>query len=325
MKKGVVSVIVCCYNGIDFIFSCFDSLLSQTYKNIQVVFIDDGSVDGSYNLARSYESTFVSEGMSLVCLKQENQGVGYACANGLLHAEGEYVSNFDIDDFLYPESIRKRIEFLDAHPDYAIVRTNGYKISKDGKRTLFVTEEREKKNENIFEDLLLGHTNNWPGSYMVRRSALWDVYPDYKVPGSRYGQNLQILMSVAWKNKSGFIDEPLMDYNYNPKSFTNHKTDFDSSYKRIIGFWDIRKDILLALGINNPKTHDDLKQNYGRILLDLCITHDKRDYFMEIYDSIAAIKNPAAIYSYYYNIYKGKEVKAFVFRVKNWFQHHLQR
>lgn len=323
MKKGVVSVIVCCYNGVDFISSCFESLLSQTYKAIDIIFIDDGSVDGSYDLARSYERTFVSEGMTLICLKQENQGVGYASANGLLLADGEYVSNFDIDDYLYPESICKRIEYLDAHPEYAIVRTNGYKISKDGKKTLFVTEEKEKNNENIFEDLLLGHTNNWPGSYMVRLSALWNVYPDHRIPGSRYGQNLQILMSVAWNNKSGFIDEPLIDYNYNPKSFTNHKTDFASSYTRIIGFWDIRKDILLALDINNPKLQEKLKQNYGRILMDLCITHGERELFFDIYDSISAIKNPTTIYRYYYNLYKGKRVNAFFFRVKNWLEQYL--
>lgn len=320
MKKGVVSILVCCYNGVDYISTCFNSILAQTYKAIDVIFIDDGSDDGSFDVAQNYERAFALEGMNLICLKQTNQGVGYACANGLLHADGEFVSNFDIDDYLYPESIKQRVDFLNTHPEFAIVRTNGYKMSKDGKRTLFVTEEREKNNESIFEDLLLGYTNNWPGSYMVRQSALWDVYPDHNVPASRFGQNLQILMSVAWKNKSGFIDEPLMIYNYNPRSFTNHNTDFDSSYKRIIGFWDIRKDILLALNIDNPQMQEMLKLNYSRILMDLCITHNKREHFLEIYDSISAIRKPATIYRYYYNLYKGEKIKAIVFRVINWVQ-----
>ena len=191
----VVSVIVCCYNGEAFVERCFSCLLNQTYKDIEVIFVDDGSTDNSYMIASSFRDEITNKGMRLILLKQSNQGAGYAAAYGLLHATGDYIMCFDVDDYLYPESICKMREFLGHNLDYAVVRTNGYRVKKfndlsDAK--LFVTDESEKKNIDIFSDLMLGKTNNWAGSYMVRASALWKWYPEHKMLTSRYGQNLQI-------------------------------------------------------------------------------------------------------------------------------------
>ena len=316
MKKGVVSVIVCCYNGAGFLPSCFDSLLAQTYNQLEVIFIDDGSTDGSYILAKGYESSFADEGMDLICLKQDNQGAGFACANGLLSANGEFISCFDVDDYLYPDSILDRVLFLNDHTNFALVRTNGYKISEGCKdKVLFVTDDSEKDKEDIFEDLLLGRTNNWAGSYMVRSSVLWSIYPDHRIPGSRYGQNLQILMPVAWKNKAGFIDEPLMEYRFNPASFTNQENNFEASFDRYTGYWQIRKDILSSMGINDTGLYDKLAVYYGKLLMDLCIQNDKRSSFLEVYDRTAETESPGAPYGYYYCLYKGQRLKALLVRL----------
>ena len=320
MKKGTVSVLVCCFNGMEVLPSCFDSLLDQTYKKLEIIFVDDGSTDGSYEFALDNTDRFEAVGMSLVCLRQKNQGVGYANAAGLLHANGEFISNFDIDDYLYPESILKRVEFLDSHPDISVVRTNGYKINKDGHKRLFVNNPSEKAREDIFEDLLLGRTNNWTGSYLVRANALWRVYPDHLLPGSRFGQNLQILLAVAWGNKAGFIDKPLMEYRFNPGSITNHTTDFASSFDRYIGFWQIRKDILSAMGIDSPALCNKMAVVYGRILMDLCLAHNERLRFLSVYDSTASIESPAPLYKYYYYLFSGKKAKAFLFRCLNFLQ-----
>ena len=208
MESGLVSVIICCFNGESFLEQCFRCLLEQTYKHLEIVFVDDGSSDNSFDHAKRSISAFAQEGIKLVCLTQEHKGAGGAAANGLLHATGEFISCYDVDDILYPESIEKRIVFFEQYPYYSLVRTNGYKVSVDGlEKKLFVTEESEKRKEDIFEDLLLGKTNNWAGSYMVRAESLWRVYPDHHIPESQYGQNLQILMASAWRNKAGFIDD----------------------------------------------------------------------------------------------------------------------
>lgn len=198
----MVSIIICCYNATSFIDRCFNSLLSQTYKHLEIILVDDGSTDRSYEIASSYKQHFEVQGMRLVLLKQNNQGAGYAAAHGLLHATGDYIICFDIDDYLYPESISKMRNFLVENPEFSVVRTNGYKTKEFNNLNtaqLFITEESEKKNTNIFRNLMLGTTNNWAGSYMVRASVLWTRYPTHKILASRYGQNLQILAVATYK------------------------------------------------------------------------------------------------------------------------------
>ena len=258
-------------------------------------------------------------------MNQSNQGVGFASANGLHHANGEFISNLDIDDYLYPDSLQKRVFFLQSNPDYALVRTNGYRVDKNGQKNLFVTRDTEKEQKDIFEDLLLGQTNNWPGSYMVRATSLWNVYPNRQIPCSRYGQNLQILMSVAWNNKAGFIDIPLVEYRFNPHSLTSRDTAFEASYDRYMGFWQIRKDILAAMKINNPDLLDKLGEAYGKILMDLCIYHGKRQRFLAVYQSTATIHSTSLLYKYYYHRYSGRLFSAFVFRCLNYLQNHSKR
>lgn len=316
MKEGLVSVIVCCFNGNSFIGSCFDSLLKQTCRSMEVIFVDDGSTDQSFELAKGYVSTFAQEGIELICLVQEHKGAGGAAANGLRHATGEFISCFDVDDFLYPESVEKRKSFLKNFPQYALVRTNGYKVSPDGKeKQLFVTETAEKRQENIFEDLLLGMTNNWAGSYMVRSESLWKVYPDHCIPESKYGQNLQILMAVAWQNNAGFIDEPLMEYRFNPLSFTNTDHSFDGAFDRLLGYKKIREDVLVKLDIQDQGIWNKLDFAYSSLLLDLCIRHRKKNEYLEQYTRLKTLGTPACTYQYYYHLFSRHRLLSLVYRV----------
>lgn len=288
----MVSVVVCCYNAAKFIDRCFGSLLLQTYKDLEIIFIDDGSTDNSYMLASSYKDKMTNKGMKLVLLRQTNQGAGYAAAYGLLHATGDYIMCFDVDDYLYPESICKMREFLGHNLDYAVVRTNGYRVKEfddlsDAK--LFVVDESEKKNIDIFSDLMLGKTNNWAGSYMVRASVLWKWYPEHKMLASRYGQNLQILAVAAYETKAGFIDEPLMQYIDNPDSFTNSSKTFDRHIELYSEFEKIRFDILDFLQVNDIGFRKKIKEVYYRIKMNTCVSFKEKKEFYKYYQSIKRV------------------------------------
>lgn len=288
----MVSIIICCYNATLFIDRCFNSLLSQTYKHLEIILVDDGSTDHSYDIASSYKQYFETQGMKLVLLKQNNQGAGYAAAHGLLYATGDYIMCFDIDDYLYPESIAKMRNFLVQNSEYSVVRTNGYRTKEFNSLNtaqLFITEESEKKNTNIFKDLMLGKTNNWAGSYMVRASALWKQYPTHKMLASRYGQNLQILAVATYKNKTGFIDEPLMQYINNPYSFTNKHQTFNDSITLYNEFENIRFDILNYLQINDNSLKLEIKKLYYRIKMNICISFDKKKEFFQFYNELKEI------------------------------------
>lgn len=131
---------------------------------------------------------------------------------------------------------------------------------------------------------MLGKTYNWAGAYMIRSKYLWNVYPNRKMLVSRYGQNLQILAVVAYKNKSGFIDRPLMQYIANNFSFTTKDKSFERELELYNNFEQIRIDILDYLHVNDIKLRKKIKLFYLHIRLNLCVNFHREDTFMIYYD-----------------------------------------
>lgn len=323
----IVSVIICCYNGSKFIDQCFSCLLNQTYKNIEAIFIDDGSTDQSYMMAKSYIEKFSEAGMKLICLTQENKGAGGAAALGLTIATGKYICCYDIDDILYPTSLEQQVLFLEQNPSYDIVRTNGYRIQESTnyleKKSLFINTEEEKNKTDIFEDLLLEKTNNWAGSYMVTSKALWNVYKDHKIIESRYGQNLQILLAVAYNNKSGFIDIPLMEYRFNPQSFTNQNRSLANQLKNLQGFYELRKNVLNKLNLNVPDLIRKLDITYLYLYLDLALHFNNEKLFIQYYNELSKIESPKNLYKYHFFKIKKDIVLSTYYRILNYINNHL--
>ena len=95
----MVSVVVPIYRVEKYLRKCVDSLLQQTYKNIEIILVDDGSKDRSPEICDKYaqEYSFVS------VIHKKNEGLGFARNSGLAMAKGKYVSFIDSDDSVSPE------------------------------------------------------------------------------------------------------------------------------------------------------------------------------------------------------------------------------
>lgn len=91
------SVIVPCYNAETYLRECVESILSQTLRKIEVIFVDDGSTDCTLDILEEYQKKFDN----IKLMRQENQGSGIARNQGIKVAEGEYIAFMDADDF-YP-------------------------------------------------------------------------------------------------------------------------------------------------------------------------------------------------------------------------------
>jgi glycosyltransferase involved in cell wall biosynthesis len=96
MKK--ISVIIPVYNAAKYLKICLDSILQQTYDNLEVLLVNDGSTDDSLAIAFSY----AEQEERIVVIDQENQGASAARNQGLLHATGDYIGFVDADDWLEP-------------------------------------------------------------------------------------------------------------------------------------------------------------------------------------------------------------------------------
>lgn len=114
-----VSVIIPCYNVENTINETLDSVLSQTYKNIEIVVIDDGSSDGTSKIIQSYADKFGH----ITVIVQENKGLPASRNVGVEAAHGSYLVFLDGDDKLHPSYIEKCYEKFRAEPQLDLVYT----------------------------------------------------------------------------------------------------------------------------------------------------------------------------------------------------------
>ena len=113
-----VSVIIPCFNKGEYVKEAIESVINQTYKNIEIVCIDDCSTDNSYEtlkeLANKYENI-------ILLRNEENKGVVYSRNTAIEKATGEYILPVDADDTIEPTYIEKAAKILDENPNIGIV------------------------------------------------------------------------------------------------------------------------------------------------------------------------------------------------------------
>lgn len=229
-EKGVVSIISPCYNREKILYRFLDSILVQTYKKIQVIMIDDGSEDNTVHVLESYIDKFKKAGISYEYHLKNNGGVSSAINEGLKYVKGEFLCWPDSDDWYEPESIKKRVDFLNLHPEFAIVSNDASAILADGKtvfRSSAAGNTQVKFEPNQFNLLLEGNSMICCICHMVRTEAFFATHPDGKIFNSRYGQNIQMLLPVYYRYKRGFIDEILAHYLVLETSLSHENNSFE--------------------------------------------------------------------------------------------------
>lgn len=107
---GKVSVIIPCYNAARYIGETLESVRRQTWPNLEVIVVDDGSKDDSFRIVEAFG------GLDLVLVRQSNRGQTAALNVGLTHATGDYIQYLDADDLIDPDKIAIQVSRLAAAP-----------------------------------------------------------------------------------------------------------------------------------------------------------------------------------------------------------------
>ena len=100
MDNALVSIIVPVYNTAEYVEECIQSILSQSYKNIELILVNDGSTDGSDVVCKKYENL-----PNVIYIEQENLGTTAARKRGVEESHGEWIMFVDSDDYLLEDSI----------------------------------------------------------------------------------------------------------------------------------------------------------------------------------------------------------------------------
>lgn len=118
MKPVVVSVIMAAYNSERFIGAAIESVLGQTYQELELLIIEDGSTDGTLAVIQSYTDKRIR-----VLINDKNRGTLYSMRHGVSEARGEYIAVLDSDDMAEPERLRKQVAILRRKPEVLLCAT----------------------------------------------------------------------------------------------------------------------------------------------------------------------------------------------------------
>jgi glycosyltransferase involved in cell wall biosynthesis len=200
-----VSVLLTCYNHIRYLPQALQGVRDQTFRDLEVIAIDDGSSDGTRE--------WLADQPDVQCVFNERNLGTYETLNvGLRRANGEFIAVLNDDDVWLPNKLARQIELLDSHPEVGLVHTGGYFIDGEGNRTegnplgfAFPTFETG--------DILLGlvYENKIIASAAVARRTCFDDLGGFN--RSYFGSgDWEMWFRIAERHHVGFVDEPLTLY-----------------------------------------------------------------------------------------------------------------
>lgn len=323
MEK-LVSILTPCYNGEYYIERFLNSVLVQSYKKLELIFVDDGSTDHTALVVNAFRDKFYMAGIKLVYIYQKNSGQASAINNGLKFVSGEYLIWPDSDDYLDIDSIKKRVHFLEENLKYGFVRSNAMYVDavtlKNVKR-LSALPRRFKS--CLFDGFIKGNQFWVPGCYMLRMSAFLDVNPDKEIECSFVGQNIQMLLPVSYKYECGFIDEDLFFYVITPNSHSRVKRTYVQSIERNIEYHRLLGSVCNKIQMT-VKDRDKYIKLINRDLFEfntqIALKYNEKGEYVKFY-SFRYKKNLLLIPLFFFLFYWKKAELFIVDKLKNIVKH----
>ena len=182
-----VSIIMPVYNSEKYVGEAIQSILDQTYKDFELIIIDDCCKDNSADVISSYKDNRI-----IFVQNNENKGFLYGLNLGIEMARGEYIARLDDDDIAYPDRLAKQVEYLDKHEDIILLGTqidlliNG-KIEQQDYVPIYTPEE-------IRFSLLFGNYRIAHSTFMMRKNVLLNNNIRYEIFKQVPDHHMQLCM-----------------------------------------------------------------------------------------------------------------------------------
>lgn len=259
-KAPIVSIITPCYNGEHFLQAYFRSLKEQSYKRLEIIFVNDGSTDNTAEIAKKNGADLKKYGIQFIYLEQSNQGAAAAVNNALKYVTGQYLMLYDVDDVLYRDAVYRKVIYLLTNPACSMVRNNGYYVKAPyqiGKKYFEYGDKFSGKNE-CYKGLVNATCTNWTGTYLINFERFKKTNGGLDIYISQFGQNLQMMLPVAYENTVGYIRTPLMNY-YVRSDSHSHYVAPGRKEEKIHGYAMNRLEILRQMKNLGCEVDEDIK------------------------------------------------------------------
>lgn len=256
--KPIISILITIYNGEPYIRECMDSILGQTYRDFEVIAIDDCSTDHSINLCREY----AGKDSRIRVLENPSHDMINALNYGIKQSRGDYIVRMDIDDVMYPHRIERQVEVMEAHPEVAVcaswMRTFGLKeqICVGGQGIV-----RHPMFHLLQGNFIANPTTMLRTSFLQCHRLRYRKYP--------YAEDYKLWMDIAMHGgQFWIIPEVLLKYrlSYQQVSYRNRDIQQRTSSK-------IRNEILNLL-----LEHNDFPDEYIYVILTYLGKYNQKGY-----------------------------------------------
>ncbi len=222
-ENPLVSIIVPIYNVQEYLEECLDSLANQNYSNIEVVMVDDGSKDGSTDIAKDYSK----KDSRFIYIWQENQGLSAARNTGITHAKGEYIAVVDSDDWVDADYVKAMLDgAIEKNADMVMC---GFRKEQKEPQDIYIQGQHTYSNVGAMRVLGNIFTPDYliiilACNKLIRKSLFENVR---YISGKIHEDEYIIHRLIDESNVICTIENPLYHYRSREDSITGSKSDAD--------------------------------------------------------------------------------------------------
>jgi glycosyltransferase involved in cell wall biosynthesis len=206
MNGGLVSVIIPAFNAESYIGQAIDSVLQQTYQNVEIIVIDDGSADNTVAVIEGYNNPRIK------VLSQNNAGAAQARNLGVTKAAGDWIAFLDADDLWLPEKLQKQLENIGdkvwSHTDLDYIGN----VFPEG---TLASDFTRKSSGKVFESILI--ENSIGTSSVLIKKNVFEEFGGFDT-GFRALQDWDLWLRLSSKHEISYCPEPLVHYLVHSKS-----------------------------------------------------------------------------------------------------------
>jgi len=214
-KISVIMGAYNCANEKEALTKSIDSILNQTFSDIELIVCEDGSTDDTYRVLNE----ICVKDMRISLIRNEvNKGLAYSLNHCLMYAKGEYVARQDADDYSDLARLETEYEYLETNPGYAFVSSNIKFFSDEVNENEIIKIERPQKG-----DFLLGSPFVHP-STMFRKSCLEAVNGYRAIKITRRCEDYDLFMRIYAAGMKGYnIQKPLHFFKFTEKEYLRRR------------------------------------------------------------------------------------------------------
>ena len=226
MKNNpLVSVIIPAYNHEMYVEEALQSVINQTYKNIEFIVIDDGSTDRTAEIIENFRK--INQDKNIQFIKKQNEGVCKTMNKGLAMATGDYVAFLASDDKWIENKLDEQVTFMEDNRNIGLVCSDAY-FTKFNQDTNLKWSDYKTGMDQYFKkgiqncnmhEVLLARPLLCAVTVMLRQSIFKEIdYFDEQLPG----EDTDMWLRVARKYPIGYIDQPLVYYRMHGANISNN-------------------------------------------------------------------------------------------------------